>query len=87
MWQHILQCFEAGKMTLFPKKGFAHENKGVIKSTRTFEIYCIYRKRYRPKDTMKCCARCMKWYHVTCISTPNPTSLIKHKAWYCSYCS
>ena len=89
MWHHILQCFEAGKMTLFLPKGFAHENKRVIKSTRTFEIYCICRKRYRPKDTMKCCARCMKWYHVVCISASNTstTSLIKHKAWYCSYCS
>ena len=87
MWQHILECFEAGKMTLFPPIGFVHESKGAIKSTRTFEIYCICRKRYRPKDTMKRCVRCMKWYHVTCISTLNSASLNRHKAWHCSFCS
>jgi len=80
MWQHVLQCFEAGKMTPFPVER-------LINSSRTCEIYYICRNWYKAKDTMKCCAKCMKWYHVACINTSNPAPRIKYKAWHCSYCN
>jgi len=84
MWQHIQDCFESGKMTQFPLIEYNNENKGKIKSTKTYELYCICRKRYKATDTMKRCVKCMKWYHTSCIT--NHASL-KYKAFHCSFCS
>ena len=89
MWQHTLECLEAGKMTPFSMensedKGFI-EDKASIKSTKTYELYCICRQQYKPMDTMKHCTSCFKWYHTNSLGIPS-YSLRKYDAWHCSYC-
>ena len=92
MWQHILECFEIGQMTPFPldiqmvKDYEELENDSKINSTSTYQIHCKCRQRYKPRDFMKSCTKCSKWYHAKCAGIP-ASSFLKQKLWTCSYCS
>ena len=84
MWQHIQQCFEA----VISCRG----DKGAIKSSKTLEIYCICRQRYKPTDTMKDCQIARSgtmppaYTHVTLHHSLNINLELRLLLMICNYC-
>ena len=88
MWQHLLQCFEVENLTTFPLDGEASslpDKNKVVKTTVVHNLYCICRRRYKPKEKMKQCKECNGWFHVDCLKIPN-TVMVKGGVWICSAC-
>ena len=86
MWQHLLDCFEEEKMTLFPVANHVSNVKETIKTTVMENLHCICRRRYKQKDKMKQYSKCCRWYHVVCLQI-SISVLVKGRSWTCSICT
>ena len=91
MWQHLMDCFSAGRITSFPLNSAA-KRKEKTSTAKTKEkkiviqdIYCICRQRYKQNDKMKLCSKCQKWFHAECLNIPS-SLLVKSASWYCTTC-
>ena len=87
MWQHLLKSLEEEKLSPFPvdRKVTFLLKKDAVRATATHNLYCICRRKYKQKDTMKQCSGCNKWFHATCLNIP-PKILVKREAWTHSSC-
>ena len=83
MRQHLLQCIESGKMTMFPTKSQRRVKK-MIKATEKIKVYCFCRLPELNKTMIDCCA-CNLWYHLSCVTVPT-NALNEDTTWYCSLC-
>ena len=61
MRQHLIKCFDAGAMTMFPYDKMRRLTRKVKKSD-TIKIYC--KCRLPKMGTMIICSDCKEWYHL-----------------------
>ena len=80
MRNHLLSCFEKGKISPFPKiqKCIPRPNHHVMK----INVYCLCRLPDIFYFNMIKCDFCSKWFHYRCISVPVDLK----KSWKCIRC-
>ncbi len=84
--QHLMQCFEDGKITMFPFS----ERRCVVKRGQQLSsvpVFCYCRRTdYRNSDKWEIieCDKCQDWFHKMCV-TDYP-SQPDEVTWYCENC-
>ena len=84
MRRHLMQCFENGKITMFPmkKRRFINRKDRML----NFKVFCICRMPEDRDVNWIQCSTCKEWYHTdTCISVPS-CYFESRKAWHCNQC-
>lgn len=86
MRQHLLNCFESGVLTRFPRIGERKIRYGtrVCKSV-TVSVYCKCRLMNDELKVMIECMQCRKWYHNECVGLDSRKSYSGVK-WVCADC-
>ncbi len=86
MRQHLYQCLENGKMTLFPVKRVRRALTKIV-TVEAFEIHCVCRlpEGTFPRESWVKCTNCFRWYHTNNCLKVSKTEL-KGK-WLCPSCS
>ena len=83
MRHHLINCFEANRMTPFPKEKDELEEKGKEKVAITHALHCYCRCRKRNREKMMQCGLCKKYFHEKCLNFKSaPPS-----NWNCDNCS
>jgi len=86
MRQHLMKCFEAGKMELFPIARSRRLKSTKITNTQHIKVYCICRMPEMDEAPMIECSKCKQWYHTNiCIKVPKEAWESK-MAWLCTNC-
>ena len=78
IWSHV-GVLRKRKLDSFPRDGTASslpKKEITAKATTIQKFYCIFRSRYKPKDTLKRCKQYTGWLHADCLKIP-ATVLVK----------
>ena len=85
MWSHLLECFNKGKISMFPVKRARRCTKKITR-INLIEVYCICRLPKFVDSEWIQCSKCSSWYHSgTCIKVPDKYLGTK-LPWYCFKC-
>ena len=87
MRNHLLNCLENGKMTMFPIKK-VRRTAEKVKKIETIPVYCSCRMPELPNVNCIQCYACKEWFHIDMCVKVDKAFLNKTKLkWYCSLCS
>ena len=79
------QCFESGKMSMFPFKKIRRQSTKV-KAVMDVPLYCSCRMPEMPDIGMIMCSQCRAWFHIdTCVTIPQQ-AMKRGERWLCTYC-
>ena len=86
MREHLLHCFESGKMTRFPMQtkrrlGFASR----IRKSIGEKLFCSCRMPNDKTRLMIQCDQCKEWYHKDCVALDIMKSY-QDESWICQQC-
>lgn len=86
MRQHMIKCFEAGRIEEFPIARARRIKASKVTNIQPIKVYCICRMPEMSEIPMLECSKCQEWYHATiCIEVPKEAW--KHQmAWLCAHC-
>ena len=94
MRQHLITCFENGKMEPFPAWGLPQQQKVIssIGEEQVLEevkvrVYCRCRMPQTGRVKMAQCTKCNEWYHQNCVNISQTIFCHKNRmSFVCAYC-
>ena len=87
MRQHLYECFEIGRISMFPYMKLRRATESTVKSSEEVPVYCACKMPNLPDTAWIQCSVCRNRFHTeSCIDRPSASSLCGKTPWYCSNC-
>ena len=89
MREHLIECLESNKMTMFPT--IARRGKFCAVEHFVIKIYCLCNNIFHPARPMVFCNKCREWFHTDCVIREEKKrkailSENNNNSWYCADC-